>query len=35
MGKRLRQLGKILGYIALGICAVIFLVGLLYGKQLV
>jgi Ca2+-transporting ATPase len=33
MGKRLRQLGKILGYIALGICAVIFLVGLLYGNN--
>ena len=33
MGKRLRQLGKILGYVALGICAVIFLVGLLYGNN--
>ncbi len=31
--KRLRQLGKILGYVALGICAVIFLVGLLYGNN--
>ncbi len=33
MGKRLRQLGKVLGYIALGICGVIFLVGLLYGNN--
>ncbi|MDD3549998.1 MAG: cation-translocating P-type ATPase, partial [Bacteroidales bacterium] len=33
MGKRLRQLGKVLGYVALGICAVIFLVGLLYGNN--
>ena len=33
MGKRLRQLGKVLGYVALGICGLIFLVGLLYGNN--
>lgn len=33
MGKRLKQLGKVLGYVALGICVVIFLVGLLYGNN--
>lgn len=33
MGKRLEQLGKVLGYVALGICAFIFLVGLLYGND--
>ncbi len=33
MGKRLEQLGKVLGYVALGICGFIFLVGLLYGNH--
>jgi len=33
MGKRLEQLGKILGYIALVICFIIFVVGVLYGKN--
>lgn len=33
MGKRLQQLGKILGFVALGICAVIFVVGILYGND--
>lgn len=33
MGKRLEQLGKVLGYVALGICGFIFLVGLLYGND--
>lgn len=33
MGKRLEQLGKVLGYVALGICAFIFLVGVLYGNN--
>lgn len=33
MGKRLRQLGKVLGYVALSICAVIFLVGIVYGNN--
>lgn len=33
MGKRLEQLGKILGYVAIIICAVIFIVGLLYGND--
>ncbi|HNR28686.1 MAG TPA: calcium-translocating P-type ATPase, PMCA-type [Bacteroidales bacterium] len=33
MGKRLRELGKILGYVALSICAVIFLVGIIYGNN--
>lgn len=33
MGKRLEQLGKVLGYVALGICAFIFFVGLLYGND--
>lgn len=32
MGKRLEQLGKVLGYVALGISVVIFLVGILYGN---
>ncbi|MFY9176771.1 MAG: calcium-transporting P-type ATPase, PMR1-type [Caldicoprobacterales bacterium] len=32
--KRLESLGKILGIAALGICAVIFLVGVLYGKDI-
>lgn len=33
MGKRLEQLGKVLGYVALGICAFIFLVGIFYGNN--
>lgn len=33
MGKRLHQLGRILGYVALGICALIFGVGILYGND--
>ncbi|MDO5523570.1 MAG: calcium-translocating P-type ATPase, PMCA-type [Bacteroidia bacterium] len=33
MGKRLEQLGKILGYVALGICLLIFGVGMLYGND--
>lgn len=34
MGKRLQQLGKTLGYVALSICAVIFVMGILYGNDL-
>ena len=33
MSKRLQQLGKILGYVALGICGLIFGVGVLYGNN--
>lgn len=33
MSKRLGQLGKVLGYVALGICAFIFLIGVLYGND--
>lgn len=33
MGKRLQQLGKILGIVALSICAVIFIVGVIYGNN--
>lgn len=33
MGKRLRELGKVLGYVALIICAVIFLLGIVYGNN--
>jgi len=33
MSKRLNQLGKILGLVALGICGLIFLVGVLYGNS--
>ena len=33
MGKRLQQLGRVLGYVALGICAVIFIVGVSYGND--
>jgi len=33
MSKRLEQLGKVLGYVALSICALIFLVGVLYGNN--
>jgi Ca2+-transporting ATPase len=32
MSKRLGQLGKVLGYVALIICAVIFVIGTLYGN---
>ncbi len=35
MKKRLEQLGKILGIAALIICAVIFIVGILYGNSLI
>lgn len=34
MKRRLEELGKILGYVALGICALIFLVGVLYGNPI-
>lgn len=33
MTKRLEQLGKVLGYVALGICVVIFGIGVLYGNH--
>lgn len=33
MGKRLEQLGKVLGYVALGICAFIFAIGVIYGNH--
>ncbi len=33
MSKRLNQLGKVLGLVALGICGLIFLVGVLYGNS--
>ncbi|WP_298653940.1 calcium-translocating P-type ATPase, PMCA-type [uncultured Proteiniphilum sp.] len=33
MSKRLGQLGKVLGYVALGICAFIFIIGILYGNN--
>ncbi|MGI6074156.1 MAG: calcium-translocating P-type ATPase, PMCA-type [Fermentimonas sp.] len=33
MGKRLERLGKVLGYVALIICAVIFCLGMLYGND--
>ena len=33
MTRRLEQLGKVLGYAALSICAVIFVVGMLYGNN--
>ncbi|MBN2486259.1 MAG: calcium-translocating P-type ATPase, PMCA-type [Bacteroidales bacterium] len=33
MGRRLAQLGKILGVAALAVCALIFVVGLLYGNS--
>jgi len=35
MSKRLEQLGKTLGIAALAICAVIFLVGILYGNSVI
>lgn len=34
MQARLNQLGKVLGYVALGICVVIFVLGILYGNNL-
>ena len=34
MSKRLEQLGKVLGYVALIICALIFVIGILYGNDL-
>ncbi|MDO5035373.1 MAG: cation-translocating P-type ATPase [Porphyromonas sp.] len=34
MQKRINQLGKVLGYTALGICVLIFVVGLIYGNDL-
>lgn len=33
MSKRLGQLGKVLGYVALGICAFIFIIGVLHGNH--
>jgi len=33
MSRRLNQLGKVLGLVALGICGLIFLVGVLYGNS--
>jgi len=33
MSKRLEQLGKVLGYVALAICLLIFVVGILYGNN--
>lgn len=33
MSKRLEQLGRVLGYVALGICAFIFLIGVFYGND--
>lgn len=33
MSKRLGQLGKVLGYVALGICVFIFIIGILYGND--
>jgi len=35
MSRRLNQLGKILGVVALVICALIFLVGVLYGNSII
>src|SRR5690554_2190052 len=34
MSKRLEQLGKVLGYVALLICTLIFVIGILYGNDL-
>ena len=34
MSKRLEQLGKVLGYVALVICALIFVIGILYGNDI-
>lgn len=33
MSKRLEQLGKILAYVAMGICGLIFIIGILYGNN--
>lgn len=33
MGKRLEQLGKVLGYVAIGICAFIFVLGIMRGED--
>jgi Ca2+-transporting ATPase len=33
MSKRLGQLGKVLGYVALVICTVIFVIGIIYGNH--
>ena len=33
MNRRLEQLGKVLGYVALIICALIFVIGILYGND--
>lgn len=35
MSKRLNQLGRLLGIVALSICAVIFVVGVLYGNSVI
>lgn len=35
MQKRLNQLGKVLGYVALGICVLIFVLGIAYGNPLI
>ena len=35
MSKRLNQLGRLLGIVALAICAVIFIVGVLYGNSVI
>ena len=32
--KRLNQLGKVLGFLALGICVLIFILGILYGQHI-
>lgn len=33
MSRRLEQLGKVLGYVALGICVFIFVIGVVYGNN--
>ncbi len=33
MAKRLQQLGRILGYVAIGICVMIFVLGIIYGHD--
>jgi len=35
MSRRLEQLGKVMGYAVIGICAVILIVGLIYGNSLI
>jgi Ca2+-transporting ATPase len=35
MSRRLNQLGKVLGLVALGICGLIFVVGVLYGNSVI